>query len=311
MGTTEMRSDAPVITGLIANLILALGKTSVGVLGHSQALLADGINSTSDVAYYIVVAVFVRLARKPADKEHPYGHRQLESIAALVVGAFVTSTAVTLLWTAIDGVYTFISEGAGLTVASRLTLWVSAATVLLKVVLYVYTSRAGRRTGNVAVTALASDHRNDIMAAAAACTGIVLARMGYAWVDPAAGGLVSLFVLRTGLQILRDSAIDLMDTVPGKPLTNRICSLVGGLPDVRGVESIFAHRFGPYFVVNITIGIDGTLSVEEGDRIASQVESLLTDNIEMLRTVHVHYHPWRPSDGPREPAIVCADGLPT
>src|SRR5450830_549023 len=84
--------------GLAANAALALLKTSIGILGHSDALLADGINSTSDVVYYIVVKIFMRLADKPADAEHPYGHRQLESVAALVVGAFVITTGIAIFW---------------------------------------------------------------------------------------------------------------------------------------------------------------------------------------------------------------------
>src|SRR5918993_2477335 len=80
--------------GLGFNIVLSAAKTSFGVLTHSPALLAEGINSTSDVAYYVVTAIFMRLANKPADNEHPYGHRQLESIASLVVGAFVVATAI-------------------------------------------------------------------------------------------------------------------------------------------------------------------------------------------------------------------------
>ncbi|MCK7481890.1 MAG: cation transporter [Candidatus Moduliflexus flocculans] len=80
-------------------------------MGHSPALLADGINSTSDVAYGIIVKVFIRKARKPADDEHPYGHRQLESIAAVVVGAFVLTTAVAIFWDAINRVYDLLAAG--------------------------------------------------------------------------------------------------------------------------------------------------------------------------------------------------------
>src|SRR3989304_2550873 len=91
--------------GLGVNILLSALKTTFGLIGHSPALLAEGINSTSDVAYYVVASIFVRLAKKPADTEHPYGHRQLENIATLVVGAFVVATAVTVFWDAIDKVW--------------------------------------------------------------------------------------------------------------------------------------------------------------------------------------------------------------
>ena len=93
----EILGRRAVIVGLLSNLILAIIKSIVGVIGNSPALLADGINSTSDVAYYVAVSVFMRRARKPADEEHPYGHDQLESIGALVVGSFVITTAIAIL----------------------------------------------------------------------------------------------------------------------------------------------------------------------------------------------------------------------
>src|SRR5512134_3808177 len=101
----DRKSLLAINLGLGINVLLALVKTIFGVLGHSPALLAEGINSTSDVAYYVVASIFVRLAKKPADLEHPYGHRQLESIASLVVGAFVVATAVTIFWDSVDKVW--------------------------------------------------------------------------------------------------------------------------------------------------------------------------------------------------------------
>ena len=105
----ERQSILAVNLGLAANVFLAALKTTIGILGHSPALLADGINSTSDVAYGIVVSVFMRKASKPADTEHPYGHRQLESIAALVVGSFVITTAVAIFWNAVNNVYDLLA----------------------------------------------------------------------------------------------------------------------------------------------------------------------------------------------------------
>ena len=102
VNTTERSklSNQAVSLALIANVMLAVLKTSIGILGNSGALLADGINSTSDVVYNIVVSIFVRAAHKPADEEHPYGHTQFESVGALVVGAFVITTAITIFYCA-------------------------------------------------------------------------------------------------------------------------------------------------------------------------------------------------------------------
>ena len=287
----ERRSMLAVNLGLGANILLAALKTTVGILGHSPALLADGINSTSDVAYYIIVRVFIGLARRPADEEHPYGHRQLESIAALVVGAFVLTTAVAIFWDAVNKVYDLWMGQGDFSGASVWALAAALFTVGAKIALTLITQQLGRQTNNPAVSALAYDHRNDIFAASAASVGIFLGRMGSPWIDPLAGALVALVILRTGIQIMRESSEDLMDTVPGQELHQRVVQVLMAIPGVQQVEETQSHRFGPYLVINVTIGIDGSLSVAEGDRIATQAEVALHREIDLLRRVHVHYHP--------------------
>ena len=287
----KRKSILTVNLGLAANALLAVLKTSIGILGHSPALLADGVNSTSDVAYGIVVSVFMRLAGKPPDEEHPYGHSQMESIAAVVVGSFVMTTAIAIFWDAVNNVYDLLTGQGDFGGASISALWVGALTVVLKLGLTIWTQRIGRQTQNAAVLALAYDHRNDVFSALAATIGILFGRMGYLWVDPLAGALVALIILRTGIEILRESAADLMDTLPGQALAQQITKLLDGIPGVQQVEEIHAHRFGPYLVANVTIGVDGSLSVAEGDEIATQVERILIEQIEYMRRVHVHYHP--------------------
>ncbi len=233
--------------GLGANIVLALVKSIVGILGSSPALLADGINSTSDVVYYLVVSVFVRAANKPADDEHPFGHTQYESVGALVVGAFVITTALTLFWNAIDTLIHLLQEKSDFTGGSLLALYVAL--------------------------------------------GIFMGRLGYLWMDPAAGGLVAFFILRTGISIVRESTAALMDTVPGKPLNDKVTALVRAVPGVQEVDSILAHRFGQYYIINLTISVNDQISVHDGDLIASQVEKTLLESLPDLRSVHVHYHP--------------------
>ncbi len=277
--------------GLLWNVLLAAGKTAMGIVGHSTALLSDGINSTSDVAYYIVVKIFMKLAGRPPDPEHPYGHQQMESIAALTVGSFVITTAIAIFWTAVNNVFDQLKGSADVSGASLGALWMGLFTVAVKIVLTVFTRAIGEKTGSLAIKALAYDHRNDIFSALAASLGIFLARRGYLWVDPLAGALVALLILRTGIGILRQSTDDLMDSVPSHFLDRKIRSILESIPEIRSIEEIHAHRFGPYFVINLTIGIDGGMNVQCGDAIATRVEELLAARIEMVRRIYVHYHP--------------------
>jgi cation diffusion facilitator family transporter len=278
--------------GLGANAFLAFTKTGIGVLGHSPALLADGINSTSDVAYGIVMWLFMRMSGKPADKEHPYGHDQMETIAAVVVGAFVVSTGIAIFWNSVNDIYEMIKGNQGKGGAAVITFWMAVLTIAIKIGLTFWTRTIGKQTNNSAVIALAHDHRNDVFASAAVAIGISGGRMGYPWVDPLAGAIVALIILRTGAEILRSSTADLMGTVPGKSLALEITALLTPLEGVRAIEEIHAHCFGPYLVVNITIGVEGSLTVAAGDRIATRVEHILTGEIEFLRKVNVHLHPF-------------------
>jgi cation diffusion facilitator family transporter len=292
--TTDLRQKKSILAinvGLAANALLAVLKTSVGIIGHSPALLADGINSTSDVAYGIVVNIFMRLSGKPADHEHPYGHDRLESIAAVVVGAFVITTAISIFWASINNVYDLFSGANDFAGASQLALWIALFTILLKIWLSFWTFRIGTQTNNNVLMALAADHRNDIFSALAATIGIIFSRMGFHWVDPLAGGVVSIIICLTGVEIIRESAADLMNTLPGKKLTEEIRRKLVELDEVLDVEEIHGHRFGLYIVANITIGVSPDLTVSEGDRIATRVEKLLVEDIDSMRRVFVHYHP--------------------
>ena len=289
--------------GLGANTLLAVIKAFIGIIGHSPALLADGINSTSDVAYGVVMAIFMKLSGKPADHEHPYGHDQMETIAAVVVGAFVISTAIAIFWNSVNGVYGILSGEDSFAGASRIALWVSLTGAGFKVWLTLWTGKIGKETQNSAVEALAYDHRNDIFSALAAAFGIFFGRMGFPWVDPLAGAVVSLVILYTGVEILRSATADLMATLPGKQLGREIHGLLASVDGVKTVEEVHAHRFGPYLVINVTIGVDGKLTVAQGDRIATRAEDILLEKIEFMRRVYVHYHPVTSSE--QKPIQAC------
>ncbi len=289
--TRDQKSLLAINLGLGINVLLSAVKTTVGVLSHSPALLAEGINSTSDVAYYVVASIFVRMANKPADTEHPYGHRQLESIASLVVGAFVVATGIAVFWDAVDKIWDLVDGKLTSLGTHPFALWVALGTVAIKIFLFYYVRKLGRQTRNPVVDALAYDHRNDIFSAGAASIGIFFGQRGLPWLDPLAGALVALLILRTGIFILRESSVELMDAVPSRELAEQVTRRLRTVDGVLQLEELQAHRFGPHIVVNLTIGIDGGLTVREGDAIATRVEQLVCETIPNVLRVHVHYHP--------------------
>ncbi|HPB18856.1 MAG TPA: cation diffusion facilitator family transporter [Candidatus Cloacimonas sp.] len=279
--------------GLFSNIILSIVKTFIGIIGHSAALLADGINSTSDVVYYIAVKIFMKQAEKPADVEHPYGHRQLESISALVVGAFILTTGIAIFWESINKVYDIISKTEIGRPLSVWTLVIAIFTFCLKIFLYTYTKKNIPKTNNPTLKALADDHLNDIMAAVAVFIGVLFGRLGYYWMDPAAGAVVAIYIVKTGIEIIMESSQELMDYLPDENFVRELRTETLAVEGVRSIEDLGIHRFGPYFTVNMTITVDGSISVDKGNMISDTVEKRLLNKFSSgLRQVHIHYHPY-------------------
>jgi cation diffusion facilitator family transporter len=196
-----------------------------------------------------------------------------------------------VFWDSVDKIWDILDGKTTSQGASQFALWIALGTVAVKIFLFFYVRRLGEETQNPVVFALAYDHRNDIFSATAASIGIFLGQRGFPWVDPLAGALVALLILRTGIFILRESSMQLMDTVPSRKLAKQILKLLKDVKGVRQLEELQAHRFGPSIVINLTIGIEGTLTVAQGDRIATGVEEMIYNSIPNVMRVHVHYHP--------------------
>jgi cation diffusion facilitator family transporter len=285
-------TNSTINLGLFSNIFLALTKTFIGIFGHSSALLADGINSTSDLVYYIAVKILMKQANKPADKEHPYGHRQLESISAIVVGAFILTTGVAIFWGTVNAIYDLLIGYKPGQSASLFALITAIITFIIKIYLYTVTRRNQKLTQNPTLRALANDHLNDIMASLAVVVGVIGGRMGLYWMDPLAGAIVSIFILRTGISIIMDSSTELMDRFPDMSFKDDIQRTAEQVQGVKHVDVIGMHRFGPFFIINLNIGVDGSLTIQEGHSIADDVEQeLLKQYSTSLKKVHVHYHP--------------------
>jgi len=288
----DLRSSRTINLGLFANILLSALKTVTGILGHSPALLADGINSCSDVAYYVVVKIFMHHARKPTDAEHPYGHRQLESISAIVVGSFIITTGIAIFWESINKVYDYFSSSDDYRQSSNFVIYIALFTFVLKIFLYYYTRNNSTKTNNPTLKALQNDHLNDIMAALAVLTGVILSRIGYAWMDPAAGALVAIYIFKTGIGIVIDTSSDLMAAFPDGDFNSTVRQIALQVPGVHRIDELGLHRFGPYYTIIMSIAIDGKVSVDDGHDIADEIERLLLSHYhDGLRKVHVHYHP--------------------
>ena len=285
------KSNFALSISLAANFCLAVIKSVIGVAANSSALLADGINSTSDVIYLVFVKIYMKFADKPADKEHPYGHGQLESIASIIVGAFVLTTAVAIFWDSVNRVYLYFLADKIQNETGIAALAVALFTIAAKIYLSEKKKKIGEKYNSTTVAAVSKDHVNDIMSATAALIGITFSILGHRWVDPVAGAFVAVFILKTGIQIIRDSSDELMKTTPESNEYKRVESEVKKVDGVKGIEELYIHRFGLYEMVNLCILVDGEITVKEGDKIADRVEEMLKKENEFIKKVNVHVHP--------------------
>lgn len=284
------------LTGLAAYSLLAAVKLVVGFWAGSRAMVADGINNVTDVVASVAVLVGLRVAVRPADAEHRYGHWKAETLAALLVsavmGAVGLEVAVGAAGALLDPAPLTGAGGAGLVAAV-----VAAGAAALMLILSLYNRALGRRLRCEPLAALAYDQLADALASTAALVGVVGARFGLAWLDPLAGLVVAGFILRTAYRVGREGAHALMDGFDTSRL-RQIRERVSEVAGVQAVHDVRARQAGPAVLVDVTIGVDHNLTVAQGHDVAEQVERKL-DGFLDIAGVMVHVEPAR--GGRRKP----------
>ncbi len=275
--------------GLWVNLGLGAVKLAGGIVGHSFALIADAVNSLGDVVTTVVVLISLRVAQRPADKEHPYGHSRAEGIAATNVALLVIVSAALVGWEAVKRL------GVEHPAPPVWALWIAGANVFIKEGLYQYKVRVGRRTGSAAIIANAWDHRSDALCALAVLIGLGTIRIGgeaYIWADEAASLVVVVAIVWSGARIFRESASQLMDVQAGDEFVQEIRRVAAAVPDVKVVETLWVRKSGLEYFADIHIGVDQQLSVATGHEIGHRVKARLLEEFGNLRDVLVHLEPY-------------------
>jgi len=279
--------------GLTANILLAISKLTIGILAKSQALISDGINSASDTVYYLITKIYAKRSSKPADKKHPYGHRQLENITSVIVGTFILLTAILLFSASLNQAWQLFANDKPIAENPyfKISIAIATLTVLTKLFLWIFTKSAYQKSQNSIIKALASDHLNDVLTAIAVIIGITAAHYGHSWADPLAGSLVAMFIFYTGYETIKDSTDGILTTVPSPELQTIIMQCTEQIPEILCADTMRVHYFGQKYTLIMTICLDGKLTVEKGDKIADKLEILLHQNMPKLIAVNIHYHP--------------------
>lgn len=251
------------------NLVLTLAQVVVGLLAASQALVADGIHSLSDLLSDFVVLLAIQYSRKAPDADHPYGHQRYENAASLVVGALLLAVGVGMLWSA--GVK--LLAPAAIAQVDRLALWVALFTLVAKEGLFRYLLAVARRLRSSLLEVNAWHSRSDAASSLVVALGIGGNLLGYGMLDPIAALIVSLMVLKMGWEFLWKALNDLTDHAASEQEMQAIKSEILATPGVLGVHDLRTRKTGDLILVDVHLEIDGDLSVRQGHEIAEAVQA--------------------------------------
>lgn len=275
--------------GLAVNLTLGIVKLVSGIVGQSFALVSDAVNSLGDSLSSVVVLIGLWFSERPADEEHPYGHTRAEAIAASSVATIVIGSAILVGW---EAGHRFFAPHP---IPPAWTLWIAAANVFVKELLYRYKMKVGRRTRSMSLIANAWDHRSDAACSLAVLIGLGIVRWAgprYIWVDEVAALVVVVAILGSGLRLFLDSASELMDVQADDHLVSDVRHTAANVPGVRAVEKLWVRKTGLEYLVDIHIQVDADLTVRDGHRISHLVKDRLLAEFAEVRDALVHIEPF-------------------
>jgi cation diffusion facilitator family transporter len=276
------------VIGILTNLILAIVKAVAGVLGNSYALIADAIESLTDVLSSLVVFLGLRMAMRPPDENHPYGHGKAEPIAAVIVSFSLVAAAITI---AIKSVHEIVTPHLA---PAPFTLAVLAVVVIIKEVLFRYVVNVGEHTASTAVKTDAWHHRSDAITSGLAFVGISIALAGgrgWEGADDWAALLASGIILYNAAQLARPAVAELTDEVPAIDLLDKTRAVALAVPGVAGLDKSYIRKMGFDYYLDIHVLVDGNLPVWRGHEIAHQVKDEIRRAHPQVADVLVHIEP--------------------
>ncbi|MGA8942511.1 MAG: cation diffusion facilitator family transporter [Thermoactinomyces sp.] len=269
---------------IAAYIVLALAKCWTGLKTHSEGMFADGLNNISDIFLSIAILIGLKVSQRPADQNHPFGHCKAETIATLMAAFFMVLMAVEIGIRAVQGIWTPrqtpIDPGA---------LYVSIGSAVILFAVSTANFSLSRKTGSQALFAAAHDNRSDALVSIGTAIGITGTNMGWYWTDPLVALIVGGMILKAGWEVGRPAIDGLMDGFDKEKL-ERIRLRVLMMDGINEVKELRARYHGPHVFIEITIGVNASLSVVESHQLTEQVEEELI-GFENIRHVHIHVEP--------------------
>lgn len=274
------------IVTIIINIVLSIIKIFAGIVGRSNAMLADGVHTLSDVLTTFVVLLGLKVSSKEADDKHPYGHEKYEAVFAKLLSAMLLLTGIYIGYGSIKVLISGDIKTPGL-----IALIAALISILAKEGMYWYTVKTAKKIKSLSLEADAWHHRSDSLSSIGTFAGILGARLGVKILDPIAGIIVSIFVVKVSIELYLRATRELVDESADKKVIKSIENLVYSVAGVEKIKDLKTRIFGNKIYVDIDIEVDGSISVEEGHDIAENVHDIVEKGVESVKHCMVHVEP--------------------
>ncbi|MBS4535155.1 cation transporter [Clostridium sp. D2Q-14] len=271
---------------IFLNTFLSILKIVIGLLANSNAMLADGIHSMSDVGSSLGIIVGLFIAKKPEDKEHQYGHEKAETIATFMLSMLLIAVGLNIGYSSVKLIFSGDVQVPGVA-----AIWAAIISIIVKEIQFRISMRTGKKINSDVLIADAWHHRSDALSSIAALIGIIGSRLGYGFLDPLAGLIVSIIVVKVGVEIFIKGTNELMDESLEEEKLIKIVNSVLSHKGVKTINDIKARKHGSMAYVDIEIAVDPNISVIEGHDIAEDVENIVYEKIDNIKSVLVHVNP--------------------
>lgn len=277
--------------GLITNILLTLIKLTSGIMGSSQALISDGLNSFSDVFISIMLLIVLRLATKKPDHDHPYGHEKYEGLAYFVLGIIFILTATYIFVQAVLSIIHFIDHPNDIPSPHFLTVIIAFIALVIKFFLYRFFKKTGQVYDLPTLKADAKNHLLDVWATLISLIGLSISQFNLVVFDYLASTIIGIFILRLGLQIFFESISYLVDQAPSDEEVKDIKALIVSVKGVLSIDDIKIRKHMTQKYVDVEIGVTATLSLQEAHQIAENVHHLVEKRFPEVIHCMVHVNP--------------------
>ena len=272
------------VVGIIFNMLVAAGKIVVGAVFGAVSLVGDGINNLSDAGSQIISFISFKMAAKPADRDHPFGHARIEYVASMIVSFFVLLVGWNLLSESVEKILDKDSK----TSFSWIMIAVLAVSIVVKVWLFLFNRAVAKRIDSSVMKATAADSLSDAGASAAVLVAMLIFNFTGVDIDGYMGVAVAVVIFIAGIKILNDTKNSILGEAPSEEVVEDIKRIVGEFPDALGIHDMVVHSYGPgRFVANLHIEVDGSKDIFVSHDMIDLIEKRLNGELGILSNIHM------------------------